>query len=73
MHFESNDQTVNYLVRCKNDDRFNMVVNKILEKELTIIEKGFIFLCKGNKINEYKTIKDNNLKDEDVIILQLFD
>ena len=80
LHFESSDQTVNYLVRCNNDDRFNMVVNKILEKELTLIEKGltliekgFVFLCKGNKINEYKTIRDNNLKNGDVIILQLFD
>jgi len=50
-----------------------MVVNKILEREPKLSENGFIFICNGNKINDYKTIKENNLKDGDVILLQLFD
>ena len=73
LHFQSSDQTFNYFVRCNNDERFNMVVNKIVENEPNLIKFGFVFLCNGNKIHEYKTIKDNQLKNGDVIILQLLD
>ena len=73
LHFQSSDQLFNYAVRCNLSARFNMVVNKILEREPKLSESVFIFMCGGNKINDYKTVKDNNLKDGDVILLQLFD
>ena len=73
LHFQSSDQSLNYAVRCKNTDKFNMVMNKILEKEPKIIEKEFYFISKGSKIKEYKSIKDNNLKEGDAVILQIYD
>jgi hypothetical protein len=73
LHFNSSDQLLNYAVRCKNTDKFNMVMNKILEKEPKIIEKEFYFISKGNKVKEYKTIKDNNLKDGDTVILLYYE
>ena len=73
LHFQSGDQSLNYAVRCKNTDKFNMVMNKILEKEPKFIEKEFYFISKGSKIKEYKSIKDNNLKDGDAVILQFYD
>ena len=73
LHFQSNDQSLNLDVRCKNSDKFNIIVNKIFEIEPKYIEDGVYFLCNGNKINEYKTVKDNQLKDGDSIILQTID
>ena len=73
LHFKSSDQSLNYAVRCKNTYKFNLIVNKILEKEPQLIEKGFYFISKGNKVNEYKNIKDNNLKDGDTVILLFYD
>ena len=73
LHFNSSDQLLNYAVRCKNTDKFNMVMNKILEREPKIIEKEFYFISKGNKVKEYKTIKDNNLKDGDTVILLYYE
>ena len=73
LYFLSSDQSLNYAVRCKNTDKFNFIVNKMLEKEPSLLEKGFYFLCNGTKINEYKNIKDNKLKNGDKIIMQLFD
>jgi len=48
-------------------------MNIILEKEPKFIEKIGYFLCNGNKINEYKSIKDNGIKDGNVIILNVAD
>ena len=73
LHFNSSDQLLNYAVRCKNTDKFNLVMNKILEREPKIIEKEFYFISKGNKVKEYKTIKDNNLKDGDTVILLYYE
>ena len=60
-------------VSCDINDRFNAIENKIIEKEPSIIEKVNFFLCNGNKINEYKTIKDNKIKDGDVVLLNFYD
>ena len=73
LYFLSSDQSINYAVRCKNTDKFNFIVNKMLEKEPSLLEKGFYFLCNGTKINEYKDVKDNKLKNGDKIIMQLID
>ena len=73
LYFLSSDQSLNYAVRCKNTDKFNFIVNKMLEKEPSLLEKGFYFLCNGTKINEYKDVKDNKLKNGDKIIIKLFD
>ena len=69
LHFKSSDQTINYAVRCNPNLRFNLIANKIFEKEPNFVENGFYFLSCGKKINEYKTIKDNELKEGDVIII----
>ena len=69
LHFKSSDQTINYAVRCNPNLRFNLIANKIFEKEPNFVENEFYFLSCGKKINEYKTIKDNQLKEGDVIII----
>ena len=50
-----------------------MIINQIIDREPNFVENGFFFLCGGRKINEYKTIKDNQLKDGDVIIMQIIE
>ena len=53
---------------CNGDDIFNNVVNKIFEKKPQFKEIDSIFLCNENKINEYKSLYENNIKDGDEII-----
>ena len=50
-----------------------MIVNQIFESEPNLVESRFVFLCGGRRINEYKSIKDNQLKDGDVIIMQIME
>ena len=73
LHFQSSDQSLNYAVRCKISEKFNVILNKIVDCEPKLVEIGFFCLSNGAKVNEYKTIKDNNFKDGDKIILELVD
>ena len=68
LHFQSSDQLINYAVRCDLSHRFNLIANQIFEKEPKFIENGFYFLSGGKKINEYKTIKDNQLKNNGIAL-----
>ena len=68
----STDQSFNCNIYCRINDRFNTVINTILEKEPSITEKIGCFLCNGNKVNEYKTIKDNGIKNNDTVLMEVF-
>ena len=63
------DQSLNCKISCMSSDRFNMIINAILEKEPSFIDKVGYFLCNGDKVNEYKTIKDNGIKNSYVVLL----
>ena len=67
--FQSIDQNVNCFALCNEKDIFNSVVNKVFEKKPEFIQKGNVFLCKGNRVNVYKSLWENNIIDGDVIIL----
>ncbi len=73
LHFRSSNQLIKYAIRCKTHNKFNLIVNQIIEREPNLVENGFLFLCGGRKINEYKSIKENQLKDGDAIIIQIMD
>ena len=68
--FQSGDQLLRCAIICKNTDVFNVIVNKIFERQPKFKENFNFFLCNGNRINEYKSLKENNIKDGNVIILQ---
>ena len=68
--FQSGDQLLRCGIICKNTDIFNVIVNKIFEKKPKFKENFNFFLCNGNRINEYKSLDENNIKDGNVIILQ---
>ena len=73
LYIKSSDQLLNCKVLCNINDRFNAIVNKVIEKEPSIIEKVGFFLCNGNKINEYMAIKDNKLEDGNIVLLNIID
>ena len=68
--FQSGDQLLRYAIICKNTDIFNIIVNKIFEREPKFKENFNYFLCNGNRVNEYKSLDENNIKDGNFIILQ---
>ena len=46
-----------------------MFVNKVSEKKSEFMQKRIVFLCKGNHVNVYKSLWENNIQDGDGIIL----
>ena len=69
LYFESGDQSLSCAVLCKETDIFNMVVNKLFVQKPEFKENLNYFLCGGNRINDYKSIKDNKIKDGDHILM----
>jgi len=69
LKFQSGDQMINCYILCKENDIFNSLVNKVFEKKPEFREYGNYFLCGGNVVNEYKTIKENKIKDGNTILL----
>ena len=68
-YIKSIDQLLNCKVSCKSSDKFNTIMNAIFEKEPLFIEEVGFFVCNGNKVNEYKTIKENEIKNNDVVLM----
>ena len=69
LKFQSGDQMINCYILCNEDDIFNSIVNKVFEKKPEFKEYGNFFLCGGNVVNEYKSIKENKIKDGNTILV----
>ena len=72
--FNSNDQTLkDFKIIAKNSDKFNIIENIICEKYPIFKETFNYFIANGKKICKYHTLKENNIKNNDVIILNALD
>ena len=54
---------------CKNTDLFVNIELKLYEKYPKYKESENYFIVNGIKINKYKSLEENNIKDSDIIIL----
>jgi hypothetical protein len=72
---ESTNQKVHISVICKNTDKFNQIESKIYEKEEynEYSEKETVFTVNGKKVNKFKTMDENEIKDNDVIVMYIKD
>ena len=71
--FISVDQKIHYAFICKNTDKFHMVETLLYDIYPEYLESENYFTVKGNKINRYKTMDQNNIKYSDIIILNKYD
>ena len=69
----STDHRILYSSVCKNTDKFYVVVNKFYELYPEYIERNFYFTSNGNIVDEYATLKQNKIKDNDIILLNFID
>ena len=67
--FMSSNQEIHYSIICKDSDKFTSVENSLYDEFPRFRETENFFLSNGNKINKYKTLKENNLKNGSIIIL----
>ena len=72
--FNSCDQTIkNFNLVAKNSDIFTTLEKKIYDKFPIFKENENYFLANGEKLNRNKTLKENKIKNNDVITLYQFD
>ena len=67
----SNDQTMKFSTYCKKTDKFSKLEEIIIKKYPNYSEMDMdnYFLVNGQKINRYKTIGENLIKNDDVLTL----
>ena len=67
--FKTLDGKVDYSIVCKKTDIFNMIENKFYAEFPEYRETENYFLYNGYRINEAKTIEENNIRNSGVILL----
>ena len=67
--FISDDQKLHHSLICKNTDKFAKIECKLYEIYPEYVETENYFINNGVKINKYKSIEENKIKDSDIIIL----
>ena len=72
--FTSADQVIHHSVICKNNELFINVENRLYDDGFPEYkESENFFTFNGLKINKNKTVEENNIKNSDVIILNVID
>ena len=68
INFLSNDQKIsNYSIPCKNTDVFVKLEEKLNQDFIWLKNKKYYFLNRGNVIERFKTIEENNIQSNDII------
>ena len=69
----STDQKIHHSFICKNTDKFTKVEYLLYEIYPEYMETDNYFILNGNKINKYKSLEENKIKNSDIITLNKFD
>ena len=64
------DKNIQYSIICKNTDKFLRIEEKFYEVFPEHAKSENAFYINGKKINKYKTLEENNVKNSEIIILK---
>ena len=67
--YSQSDDTIDYLIICKNTDKFGNIAKKFYGEHEQEQEKDNAFYYKGNVIDESKSLEDNGIKENSKISL----
>jgi ubiquitin-protein ligase len=67
--FQSLDKKVHCSIICKETDIFADVESSLYKKYPELIESKHFFIVNGKTINKIKTLNENGIKDNDIILL----
>ena len=68
--FNSESQDVNYSIICKNTDLFVNIELKLYEAYPKYSEFENFFTTNGVRVNKYKSLEVNKIRNNSVILLQ---
>ena len=70
--FISVDQKIHYSIICKNTDIFTNVENKLYDEYPEYRETENYFMVSGQKVNKYKSLKENKIVNSSIINLNQY-
>ena len=68
--FVSVDQKIHYSTICKNTDKFSKIENLLYDAYPEYTETENHFFVNWNKVNKYKSLENNKIKNNDIIMLK---
>jgi len=69
--FGSEEQDIDYSIIIKNTELFSQIETMLYKKYPKYTETENYFLVGGSKIKKHKTLKENNIKNNDIITLYI--
>lgn len=72
LNFVSVDQKIRCSFICKNNDNFSRLENLLYNYYPEYRETNNYFLSKGNQVNRFKTLDENNINNNDIITLNIY-
>ena len=71
--FQSTEQNILYSLICKETDTFNKIENRLYEAYPECRNYEYFFIANGQRINRFKTLEENKIKNSQVITLILYE
>jgi len=68
--FTTYDENLYYSIICKNTERFSTIENKLYDSYSEYSNHENYFIFNGRKINKIKTLEENGIKNNSIIILK---
>ena len=68
--FTTYDENLYYSIICKNTERFSTIENKLYDSYSEYSNPENYFIFNGRKINKVKTLEENGIKNNSIIILK---
>ena len=69
--FENKDKNINFPIECNEDDKFKESEDKFIENFTEYFDFDITFNNEGKSIKRHKTLKDNGIKNNDVIYVYI--
>ena len=63
----------NYSIICKNTEIFNIIETKLYKDYKEYYDTENFFTVNGKKIHKYKTLDENNIHNNNIVILNIID
>ncbi len=70
--FISIDEDIHYSIICKNTDIFSNIEKKFYDKYPEYKNTQSEFFVNGNKVDRFKNLDDNKIKNSDIIAFKPF-
>ena len=66
---KNEDKNINFNIDCNENDKFKDIEDKFIKKYPEYSDFDLTFSINGQKIKRHKTLKDNGIKNNDIISL----